>query len=177
MASKRRRASGSQQTSGGRTNAKVREHYRAHRVKVDGKWYNPLLDDPNHPDNIRHWTHGTIEGYAQAGCACVPCAAAGRQDTERKEALRLDKRLAEHRARAAVILRGAFDDLPEQAIVDGAELVVSTHHVRQKFNAILTYAQVPVALAVSNWANAHKPDLTPGEATDLATVLTEELNP
>lgn len=177
MAANRQATRGSQHTSGGRRNTKVRQHYHGHRTKVDGKWYNPLLDDPNDPDNVRHWAHGTVDGYAQAGCLCEPCSAASREYTRHKEALRLDRRLAEHRVRVAVILRDAFYGLPAQAITDGAELVVSTHTVRRKFDATLTYAQVPVALAISNWANAYKPDLTPGEAADLATIVVEELNP
>lgn len=175
MAVKRRRAT-SPQTRGGRNAAKLRAHYHDHRIKVDGKWYNPLLDDADNPGNYRHWTHGMVEGNTQAGCSCNRCAAAGRAEAERKKKVRLANRLTAHRATVTRALFEQFPRVPGDTIADAAETVVSTHSVVSTYRGTVTYSQVPVMLALSNWAMGAGIPLSSAAAADLATNLVEELN-
>lgn len=160
-------------TKSARHQATLRQHYRAHRVRKGGVWVNPLLDDPQHPENIRHWTHGTVDGYSQAGCGCARCAAAKRDANEKTKQNAIDSRIAEHRARAATALRFWLPSVDADLAAAGAELVVSTHRVRNRGRATLDYQQVPVELALKTWANEH--NIALGTADTLAASVLEEL--
>lgn len=132
--------------------AAVRTAYREHRIRQGDKWYNPVLDDPNHPDNPKHWTHGTPQGYFEAGCtACERCAAVGRAENERRAQTRIDKRLDTNRAQVARTLTEVFPDLDAEDITRGAGRVIDTHRIRSTFRAVIAYDPVPVQLALSKW--------------------------
>jgi hypothetical protein len=165
------------QSKSARHQAGLREHYRAHRIqRDDGVWVNPLLDDANHPENIRHWTHGTVDGYSQAGCGCNRCASAKRAENDRLAQVAVDRRAAEHRARVTATLCAVLPSVDAQAAAAGAELVVSTHRVRNRKRAILDYQQVPVELAIKAWASEYSIALDAAlDATAVATAVIEEL--
>lgn len=143
---------GTRQSRDTASRQKTRAAYRQHRIRKGDKWYNPVLDDPNHPDNPKHWTHGTPQGYFEAGCtACEPCAAAGRAENERRTQARIDKRLDADRARLAKTLTAAFLDLEPEEIGRGVQLVIDTHRVRDAFRAVIVYDVLPVQLALNKW--------------------------
>lgn len=143
---------GTQQGRDSAAKAALRATYRRHRIRKGDKWYNPVLDDPDHPDNPKHWTHGTPQGYFDAGCtACEPCAAAGRAENERREQARIDKRLDTHRTQVTQTLTAAFPDLDAEEIGRGAQLVIDTHRVRSRFRAVMAYDPLPVQLALNKW--------------------------
>jgi hypothetical protein len=131
-----------------------------------------------HPENIRGYAHGTVEGYRDAGCTyCEPCAAAGRAEYQRQEERRLTNRLDDHRSRVTSLLAGRFPDLPVEVLVDAAELVVRTHRVRQKYNALLDYYPASVELALNNWVLVARVELDVADIPDLAAAIIEELSP
>jgi hypothetical protein len=119
-----------------------------------------------------------VEGYRDAGCTyCEPCAAAGRAEYQRQEERRLTNRLDDHRSRVTSLLAGRFPDLPVEVLVDAAELVVRTHRVRQKYNALLDYYPASVELALNNWVLVARVELDVADIPDLAAAIIEELSP
>lgn len=163
-------------TRGARSQAKLREHYRRFRTKIsDGTWYNFVLDDAKHPDNPRGWVHGMVEGNSQAGCGCPRCLEAGRQENQRKQEVRLAKRLAGHKARAAEILAKTLPEVPAQTIAAGVDTLVSTHTVRSRFHGTVTYELTPVMLALQNWSLTTGVALADDTRAALANRLIKEL--
>lgn len=186
MATKKRQVENkrkqAQRQSAMRRTAQVREHYRRFRIKKPGgKWYNPILDDPDRPEernplNTSGFAHGTLAGYRDGGCTyCDPCAAAGRAENQRQEERRLVNRLDDHRARVAKLLADRFPHLPQGVVTDGAELVVSTHRLRQKSKALLDYQPASVELAINNWSLVSDISLQVGDIPDLVVAITQEL--
>jgi hypothetical protein len=163
--------------------AQVRDHYRAFRIqKPNGKWYNPILDPVGHAgerrntENIRGFAHGTVQGYRDAGCTyCDACASAGKADAEAREARRIDSRLDDHRGRVIRILGERFPGIDDQVIAGGADVVVSTHIVGQKFRALFKYHPPAVELALNNWALVSGVDLPVRDIPDLAATIIQEL--
>lgn len=160
-----------------RRRASMRSHYHEHRVKRGGRWYNPLLDDPNHPDNTHHWSHGTIEGYNDAGCACARCGLVGREENERKVQARIDRRLTEHRSTAASVIATHLPYLSSSTAAELAEAVVDTNRVTDRFRARVVYDKLPVELALANWALAAGGEFSRDTAGEVAARLIEELAP
>lgn len=165
-----------------RRTAQVREHYRRFRIKKPGgKWYNPILDDPDRPGernplNTSGFAHGTLAGYRDGGCTyCDPCAAAGRAENQRQERRRLANRLDDHRARVTTLLAGRFPNLSSEVINHGAEVIVSQHRVRQKSKAIVGYEPASVELALNNWSLVSRISLNVRDIPDLAAAITQEL--
>lgn len=122
----------------------IRAHYHQYLEKRGGQDYNPVLDDPHDPRNTRHWTHGMTEGPRQAGCKCVRCAKAARKAAKEEAAKRLDKRLAEHRARLTVLLTQRLLDLDAESAGEIAARVVDGHRVVNKFKATVAYDPLAV---------------------------------
>lgn len=168
---------GSRQDRDTATRAALRASYRRHLIEgPNGGPYNPVLDDPNHPDNPKHWVHGDPQGYLVAGCTdCDPCSAAGREHNQKSTQKRVDKKLDSDRARIAATLTSTFLDLEPEDVQHGAELVIATHRVRNHYKALIDYDVVPVQLALSKWHTDARRHVDDEVLADIAAALVKVL--
>lgn len=167
----------------------IRAHYRQYLEERDGVDYNPVLDDPDDPRNIRHWAHGMAEGYRQAGCKCRPadcrcapsecectdsCAEAGRRANRAGAELRLETRLASQKVRATMLLARMLD-LDGDTAATGAAAVVATHRVVSLFRAKVAYSPVAVRLALRDWDVPAIRTMSEAELSSVVAALLEAM--
>jgi hypothetical protein len=163
-------------TAARRRQAALRTHYREFLVTRDGRRYNPLLDDVNHPDNARHWAHGSPEGYHQAGCQCAPCDEAGRKENQRKTEARIAKRRDAHRAVASEVLAARFPGLSSEEVTEAAAKVVAVGEVTNRTQVRINYGFTGVVLALDNWALRGGHDIDADTVGALAEDLIERMS-
>lgn len=183
---KRNRTRQSQQSN----TIEVRNHYQSYRVRRRDHWYNPLLDDPNHPANWRKLAHGTPGGYDLGMCRCPPgpddpdgdrsCKTAGKKLNDARVQRRVDKRRADHGRIITQTLgaHGIDTDLTTPAALDAAAaLVLDTGLVTNRYQAKISYTEGALANALYRWRQEH--DLTStiddAQLVQVAAALTERL--
>lgn len=120
---------------------RLREHYRPFLTTVDGRPYNPLLDEPKSEDGNRlGWSHGQFQGYSVAGCRCTLCTQANTDKQDAGYHSRLTKLKATNEARLHALVTAHRSDLDEAATRTAIEAVMQT--------------------AIEERARGHKPRLT-----------------
>lgn len=160
----------------------MRAQYRGHLVTRDGRPYNPVLNDPQHPngpphpDNTRNLSHDTPEGYNLGCCRCAPCRKQGKLLNDATDARRVQKKVASHRSIIRDILSGhaPFDSALEAAV----DLVLNAGEVVHRHRAKIRYMPVALEAALWRWQRNHAPSvgLTDDQIATVITALTERLS-
>ena len=158
-----------------RRRAELRTHYRRFLETRDGRPYNPLLDNPGDPRNLRSLSHGGRDGYDLGGCRCDPCDEAGRGANRAMTERRIARRLDEHKAAIAEVLAARFPALPEEDVQAAAAKVIAIGKVVNKTKARVDYPRVDVVLALDNWALRGGHVIHVDVIEDLADALTERI--
>lgn len=158
-----------------------REHYRQFVEYRDGHRYNPVLDDPKHPDNPMGWVHGSNQAYRFAGCGCAEkCGPAMAEANRQEAARRLERRTEADRAYITVAVRNLMPTLSRTEAADVAARMAATRIVRDATRAKVAYDPRRLEEALRAWGtDAGRPDvaaLTSAAVTELCAAVCTRLS-
>lgn len=167
-----------------------REHYRqfllddeGHPVLVNGRPYNPVLDEPKDEDRNRlGWTHGLLAGYLTAGCRCTLCTAANTQAQAAADERRVADRRSNDRQQVRDMLVQRHPDLAGDVHGRIAVAVCSTarttlHNKGSRRLVRAAYQQTSVVFAVKAVLGEAGVEVWPEtELREFADLVTTELS-